>query len=91
MADAAETFSILFFGGIAAGIVMGFVLRTIMTWLRRWGYVNTIIHVMYEVLTPFLLFMAAEEIHVSGILAVVAAGSQEHHRGAVPQSLALCR
>ena len=74
MADAAETFSILFFGGIAAGIVMGFVLRMIMTWLRSWGYVNTIIHVMYEVLTPFLLFMAAEEIHVSGILAVVAAG-----------------
>ncbi|MBQ9061095.1 MAG: Na+/H+ antiporter [Firmicutes bacterium] len=71
---AVGSFSVLFFGGIAAGIIMGFILRMIMTRLRRLGYVNTIIHVMYEVLTPFLLFIAAEEIHVSGILAVVAAG-----------------
>ena len=74
VAGAAGSFSVLFFGGIAAGIVMGFILRVIMGRLRRRGYVNTIIHVMYEVLTPFLLFIAAEELHVSGILAVVAAG-----------------
>ena len=48
--------------------------------LRRRGFVNTTIHVMYEVLSPFLIFLAAEELHVSGILAVVAAGliMQEH-------------
>ena len=47
-ADAAASFAVLFFGGIAAGID--------------------------EVFTPFIVFLLAEAIHVSGILAVVAAG-----------------
>ncbi|MBQ9015796.1 MAG: Na+/H+ antiporter [Firmicutes bacterium] len=72
--SAIGSFSVLFFGGIAVGIVIGAILRLVMGWLRRRGYVNTIIHVMYEVLTPFILFLVAEEMHVSGILAVVAAG-----------------
>jgi ABC-type glycerol-3-phosphate transport system permease component len=79
-ADAASSFGVLFFGGIAVGAIIGYGLRCGMSRLRRAGMVGTTTHVLYEVCTPFVLFLLAEEIHVSGILAVVAAGlvMQEH-------------
>lgn len=79
-AEAAGVFAFLFFGGIAAGLVMGALAKKGMDFLRKKGLVSTTLHVIYEVLSPFLFFLAAEEIHVSGILAVVAAGivMQDH-------------
>ena len=68
------SFSILFFGGILAGIIMGWLLRTGMRWLKERGYISTTLYVIYEVLSPFMIYLASEELHVSGILAVVAAG-----------------
>ena len=73
-ADAGASFLVLFFGGIAAGVVMGALAVSSVTILRRHGFENTVVHVLYEVLTPFVVFLAAEALHVSGILAVVAAG-----------------
>ena len=73
-AEAVGEFLVLFFGGIAAGLVMGAVAVLSVMLLRRRGFENTVVHVLYEVLTPFVVFLAAEAIHVSGILAVVAAG-----------------
>lgn len=73
-ADAGVTFLVLFFGGIAFGIIAGFAAFFGITLLRRRGFENNIVHVLYEVFTPFVVFLLAEELHVSGILAVVAAG-----------------
>ena len=73
-AEAGVSFTVLFFGGIAAGAAMGFVAVLSASFLRRRGFENTVVHVLYEVLTPFVVFLAAEAVHVSGILAVVAAG-----------------
>lgn len=73
-AQAGETFAILFFGGILAGIAFGWLAKVSMRFLRRTGFVNTTVHVLYEVFTPFAVFLAAETLGVSGILAVVAAG-----------------
>ena len=42
--------------------------------LGRLGYEDTVANVLYEVLTPFLVYLLAETFHVSGVLAVVAAG-----------------
>ena len=72
--DAAGSFTVLFVGGVAMGIVIGFVFSSINTMLGRLGYVDTVANVLYEVLTPFLVYLLAETFHVSGILAVVAAG-----------------
>ena len=74
LAEAGKSFLVLFVGGIAAGIVLGLAAVLSVTLLRRRGFENTVVHVLYEVLTPFVVFLAAEAIHVSGILAVVAAG-----------------
>ena len=56
------------------GIVTGFAFSTINAMLGRLGYEDTIANVLYEVLTPFLVYLLAETFHVSGVLAVVAAG-----------------
>ena len=85
LAEAAGSFAILFFGGILMGLVLGILARLGIGFLRRRGLVSTTMHVIYEVLSPFLVFLAAEELHVSGILAVVAAGlmMQEPSHGMV--------
>ena len=56
------------------GIVTGFAFSAINAMLGRLGYEDTIASVLYEVLTPFLVYLLAETFHVSGVLAVVAAG-----------------
>ena len=72
--EATSSFAILFFGGILAGVVMGLAAYLSVALLRRRGFENTTVHVLYEVFTPFVVFLLAEAMHVSGILAVVAAG-----------------
>ena len=73
-ADAGLTFLQLFFGGIAAGLLMGGALRGLRGLLRVSGLANTTVTVVMDVVAPFILFMAAEALHVSGILSVVAGG-----------------
>lgn len=86
-ADAGVTFLVLFFGGIAFGIVAGSAAFFGITLLRRRGFENNIVHVPYEVFTPFVVFLLAEELHVSGILAVVAAGGLPMQRARSSRSI----
>lgn len=72
--DAAGSFTVLFVGGVAVGIVTGFAFSAVNAMLGRLGYEDTVANVLYEVLTPFLVYLLAETFHVSGVLAVVAAG-----------------
>ena len=74
LVDAAGSFTVLFAGGVAMGIVTGFSFSAINAMLGRLGYEDTVANVLYEVLTPFLVYLLAETFHVSGVLAVVAAG-----------------
>ena len=74
LVDAAGSFAVLFVGGIAVGIVTGFAFSAVNAMLGRLGYEDTVANVLYEVLTPFLVYLLAETFHVSGVLAVVAAG-----------------
>lgn len=74
LVDAAGSFAVLFVGGIAMGVITGFAFSAVNAMLGRLGYEDTIANVLYEVLTPFLVYLLAETFHVSGVLAVVAAG-----------------
>ena len=74
LVDAAGSFTVLFVGGVAMGIFTGFAFSAINAMLGRLGYEDTVANVLYEVLTPFLVYLLAETFHVSGVLAVVAAG-----------------
>ncbi len=61
-------------GGVALGLLLTLVKYGVVKWLRRLGMENVTLHMLIEILTPFMIFMAAEELGVNGILAVVAAG-----------------
>lgn len=74
LVDATATFLYTFVGGVAVGVALGFVSAGALRMLRRTGLESTTVHVAFEVLAPFVVFIAAEEVGVSGILAVVAAG-----------------
>ena len=74
LVDAAGSFAVLFVGGIAMGVITGFAFSAVNAMLGRLGYEDTVANVLYEVLTPFLVYLLAETFHVSGVLAVVAAG-----------------
>lgn len=85
--DAGEEFIVLFFGGIILGIAMGLIALGAMRLLRYFGYEDTTIHVLYEVFTPFIVYLVSEWVGVSGILAVVAAGLVMAER--VPQLVSI--
>ncbi|MED5016471.1 Na+/H+ antiporter [Paenibacillus chibensis] len=61
-------------GGVILGLLLTLVKYGVVQWLRRLGMENVTLHMLIEILTPFVIFMAAEELGVNGILAVVAAG-----------------
>ena len=74
LVGAAQSFAISFFGGIAIGLIAGFLALLAMKAIRGYGYESITVHVVFEVFTPFIVFLAAEHFGASGILAVVAAG-----------------
>lgn len=74
LAEAASTFAVSFFGGILLGLALGLVAAVALRLIRKQGFESVTVHVVFEVFTPFLVFLVAEHVGVSGILAVVAAG-----------------
>lgn len=72
--DVGTSFLKLFFGGIAVGVTLGLFGKYSVKALRYFGYESTTVHVLYEVFSPFFIFLFSEWLGVSGILAVVAAG-----------------
>ena len=71
---AGASFALSFFGGILVGIALEIVISSVMRTVRALGVDDTTFHVLFDLATPFVVFLAAESLHVSGILAVVAAG-----------------
>ncbi len=63
-------FIILFAGGITAGIISGMLFAAIHKRIKN----NAIVNTSLNLLIPFISYLAAERLQVSGVLAVVAAG-----------------
>lgn len=74
MMDATITFLITFLGGLGLGLLLGFLVRLGTKAVRALGYESTVEHVLAEIVTPFAIYLIAEAIGVSGIIAVVTAG-----------------
>lgn len=74
IADAGWTFLVEFVGGLALGVALGLVAFFLMRRMRRAGIESATVHVCFELFLPFFIYLVATQIHVSGILAVVAAG-----------------
>lgn len=74
LADASWTFVVEFVGGIVLGLFLAAIAFFIMQRMRRAGVESATVHVCFELFLPFFVYLVATRFHVSGILAVVAAG-----------------
>lgn len=74
LAEASVSFLIIAIGGLLAGAILSFLLIRLGVWIRRLGMEDVTIHMLLQILTPFVIYLVSEEIGVSGILAVVAGG-----------------
>lgn len=72
--QATEKFFLLAIGGILIGLLFTLLKYLLVKWIRSLGMENVTIHVLLEVLSPFLVYLLAERLEVSGILAVFTAG-----------------
>ncbi|OOC61856.1 Na+/H+ antiporter [Paenibacillus ihbetae] len=68
------SFFVIAVGGLAIGAALGFAVIWFRMLLRRLGMEDVTLHMLVIILTPFVIYLIAEEFHLSGILAVVAAG-----------------
>ncbi|SET37337.1 Na+/H+ antiporter [Paenibacillus sp. NFR01] len=86
--QAALSFVLIAAGGLLVGAVLSFLLIRLSVFIRRFGMEDVTVHVLLQILTPFIIYLVSEEIGVSGILAVVAGGIMyaiEKDRAVSPQ------
>ena len=60
--------------GVAIGLIGAMVMEQIHRWLNRTGLADAKITITLTLLTPYFVYLPAEQFHVSGVLAVVSAG-----------------
>ncbi|HEY5800127.1 MAG TPA: Na+/H+ antiporter [Burkholderiaceae bacterium] len=72
--DTGLDFLVLSFGGLACGLAVAGAIGMLRLWLVSGNISEPVIQSTLSLLTPFAAYFAAEALHVSGILAVVAGG-----------------
>lgn len=72
--NATASFFVSFFGGILVGVLMGLLTNFISKSAREIGVDSTTFHVLFDVFTPFIVYLVAEPFGASGVIAVVCAG-----------------
>lgn len=74
LGDAILSFLEIAIGGFAGGALLAFLIVRLKLFIRRQGIEDVTFHTLIQILTPFVIFLIIEHFHLSGILAVVAAG-----------------
>lgn len=72
--EAAGSFAMSFFGGIALGCLCGLVVNLVIRAVREVGYEDTTFNVLFELFVPFMVYLIAEGLKVSGVITVVMCG-----------------
>ncbi len=67
------------------GVLVGVLLFVVVGWVRR-HLVDPVVDTTISLLTPFIAYVAAEELHASGVLAVVVSGLLLGHKAPVLQT-----
>lgn len=79
LADASTNFVLVAGGGVAVGVAVTWLIGRANRLLVRRGGEDPGIQILVSLLIPFAAYLAAEHIHVSGILAAVVAGIAMHY------------
>ncbi|MFC5650217.1 Na+/H+ antiporter [Paenibacillus solisilvae] len=72
--QASVSFIVIAVGGLLFGVLLAVLLIWFRMLLRRFGMEDVTVHMLILILTPFLLYILAEDLGLSGILAAVAGG-----------------
>ncbi|MFL0267487.1 Na+/H+ antiporter [Candidatus Clostridium radicumherbarum] len=83
LTQATFSFFLIAIGGVLAGVILSFLVIKLRRFIRRLGMEDVTVQMLIQIITPFFLYLAAEELGGSGILAVVAGGivhAYEHER-----------
>lgn len=73
--SAVLTFAYTFVVGAVLGLVLSVILTQIRFWLRHSGIRDSVFHTLFQLVTPFVIYLVAEDIfHASGVIAVVIGG-----------------
>ncbi|WP_075617740.1 Na+/H+ antiporter [Paenisporosarcina indica] len=72
--EASWSFLVIAIGGFAGGAILAFLIIRLRIFIRKLGMEDVTVHMIIQILTPFVIFLAIEHFHLSGILSVVAAG-----------------
>ncbi|HEY1187848.1 MAG TPA: Na+/H+ antiporter [Gemmata sp.] len=74
LADAGVQFVVVGAGGVAVGLAGGWLVVRLHGWLDRLGLADPKLVITITLLTPFAVYLTAEHLHLSGVLAAVSAG-----------------
>ncbi|MBV8374371.1 MAG: Na+/H+ antiporter [Candidatus Eremiobacteraeota bacterium] len=74
LARASVAFVLVVAGGILVGIVAAFALEAVLRYIRAREFDDPLITSVIFLLAPFVSYLPAEELHLSGVLAAVTAG-----------------
>ncbi|WP_211747639.1 Na+/H+ antiporter [Paenibacillus sp. Marseille-Q4541] len=74
LTEASVSFVVIAVGGLLLGAIMSFLIRKLGVLLRRLGMEDVTVHMLIQIITPFIIYLVSEELGLSGILAVVAGG-----------------
>ena len=74
-----------FLRAAGGGLAVGLLFFAVVAWVRK-HVTDSVLDTSVSLVTPFLAYVAAESIHVSGVLAVVVAGLLLGHRAPVLQT-----
>lgn len=74
LTQASWSFLVISIGGFVGGAILAFLIIRLKIFIRRLGMEDVTIHMLIQLLTPFVIFYMIEHLHLSGILSVVAAG-----------------
>lgn len=74
LGDGIKHFFVVFLGGLLIGLVLGIASVIVRVFLVQSGKDSSSVIIPYDLIMPFLIYLAAEHLELSGILAVVAAG-----------------
>ncbi|MFF2753149.1 Na+/H+ antiporter [Psychrobacillus sp. NPDC058041] len=73
-AEASWSFLVIAIGGFVGGAFLAYLFIRLKIFIRRLGMEDVTLHMLIQLLTPFVIFYITEHFHLSGILSVVAAG-----------------
>lgn len=74
LTNATGSFFLIAIGGSVGGALVAYLIIKFKLFIRNLGMEDVTIHMLIQILTPFVIFYAVEHFHLSGILAVVAGG-----------------